>query len=152
MSLTNHSIGILVSRTLGIYVFILALSYIPAIGSLPTGVVLTGLLLDLSLSSILLFRASWVSTFLIKGTTDTEHASPLTIDQVTTAAFVIIGLMAVVRAVPELIGTLLTRPLADLTAGRFFASLIQWSIQIGLGVWLMFGAKGISTMIQRLRS
>lgn len=152
MSLTNHSIGILASRILGLYALITAVGYIPPMGSLPSAFVLTGFFLYAGLAYILLFQASRVATFLMKETSSTEHTSSLTIDQVTAAAFMVIGLLLVAKAIPHLVGTVVMRPLADLTAGRFLASLIQQTIEIALGVWLMFGAKGISNMIQRLRS
>ncbi|MBI3578319.1 MAG: hypothetical protein HY276_08485 [Ignavibacteriales bacterium] len=151
MALTNHSIGILISRILGIYAFFGALAYFPGVEFFTLWYSLTGFFLHLGLSYFLLMHAPLVATFLMSETEPSEHTTSLTIEQVTTVAFIIIGVITLMRVIPQLAGTFTLHTLGEFQ-GRNITRLLPQALEVGLGVWLTFGAKGIAKFIERVRS
>lgn len=151
MALSNHSIGILISRVVGIQIFVGAMGYFSGVGFLPTPSLLIGFFLQLGLSYILLLHAPRVATFLMSETEPSEHSTLLTIEHVTTAAFIIIGVSLLVKVIPQLVGTFTLHTLNEFQ-GRNIGRLLPQVIEVALGVWLTVGAKGIALFIEKMRS
>lgn len=151
MALSNHSIGILVSRIFGIYAFISTIGYFSGVGIFPISFSITGFFLHLGLSYVLLLQAPRVATFLMSEMTPSEHDTPLTIEKITTVAFILIGVSLLVKVIPQLVGTFTLHTLNEFQ-GRNIGRLLPQVIEVALGVWLTVGAKGIALFIEKIRS
>ena len=151
MALSNHSIGILISRVVGIQILVGAIGYFSSVGFLPTPSLLIAFFLHLGLAYILLLRAPLVAEFLMSETTPPKHDTPLSIEKVTTVAFIIIGVSLLIRTVPELVGTLVLHPLAEFR-GNVLGGFVQQILKIALALWLTVAAKGIAVFIEGVRS
>ena len=149
MPLTKQSIGILVSRIIGIQLFLTAVAYVPMVGTFSLLYLLLGFSLHLGLSYVFLMHAGLVATFLMSETS-TERGSNFKIEQVTTAAFIILGVLVLVKAIPELLATAFSEQFA--LRGRVLMLVGQKAIELALGAWLVFGSKGIARIIERIRS
>ena len=88
----------------------------------------------------------------MSGTNSSESDSHLSLDQLTTLAFVIIGILTIVRTLPVVVGELIVQlfPVRGVERPNFF--IIRHFLELALGIWLTVGTQSILRLIKRFRS
>ena len=152
MPLTTHSIGILISRIFGLYILISMLGYIQPSALFPIWLTVLAFLLHVALGLFFLSQAPRISGYLMSGTNSSESDSHLSLDQLTTLALVIIGILTIVRVLPLFVGELIVQlfPVRGVERPNFF--IIRHFLELALGIWLTVGTQSILRLIKRFRS
>jgi hypothetical protein len=162
MSLDRTSLGIIISRVLGIYVVVTAVQYFPMMSSLFLGpeynrglfsiVVVAGFFLHLALGYVLLVHAPRVAAFLVSETSvDPEASDRLDADTIASTAFIIIGVTLLLRGLPTFAEQLTLR-LSGVKGGiASDALLVGLAVQALIGIYLILDRKGLINLIRRIR-
>lgn len=106
---------------------------------------------------ILLWRFPLTVARKLLPTATLDQPTSYTIDQLQSAAFCILGLWILTEAIPHLVYTSVivyhsTRPNAMVTLEpRNFAAMAQMLAELVLGIWLLFGGKGLLGLIRWAR-
>jgi len=161
MNLDRQSLGIIISRVLGIYVLVQAIDYFPMIPMylrdfeadfLARFPLALGFLMILGLSYFLLAHASRVSRFLMSETQEGHTSGAVDADSVIRTAFFIIGGFLLVRAIPSLIGQVALYYQDTLVGPAAVANILQSGAQLLLGLFLVIGGGSWNSLLRKLRS
>ena len=162
MNIDRQSLGIIISRILGIYVLVHALDYFPMIPAYFRGTQATDILsrlpaagaflFTLGLSYFLLVHSSRASQFLMSETQELPKSGSIDLESVARTAFLIIGGFLVVRSIPPLIGQIVLYSQNVLMGPAAGAEIVQSSVQLLLGLFLVIGGRTFESLLRRLRS
>ena len=171
--MNKHHIASLASKLLGIFLAVRSLSYLSGLATrlrYPDGAqgyaspTLTYTLdlacfaISLGIGLLLIFRAEKASAFLVGRSETAGESSPVTPRHLQSIAFSVVGLFLALQALPRffylflvLWGSLqgwLYRPNVN---GYTYIELLTSTLQLALGTWLLLGASGIATLVNKLR-
>jgi hypothetical protein len=164
--MTNTQVVALGIRLFCIWLAVYVLRYAPAIWSYNTSsvpdrgvagtvIVVTAVLVAIVIA-LWLFPLAVARKLLPRATLD--HPTSLPIDQLQSAGFCLLGLWLLTEAVPGVVYEAVmiyysTRPNAavELRPDNY-AAMAQTAIELGLGLWLLFGAKGLLAIVRWART
>lgn len=130
--------------------------YFPTIFGVVPSVVLTAL-------AVYFWRragvvAAWITGHDLQDDPDEPDARPERIDskELQTVAFATLGLWAIIDSTPQLFDLVLWGTLFSSDASEnvpwFLSQVALASAQLGLGVWLLFGSRGLVQLLYKLRN
>ena len=162
MNLDRQSLGIIISRILGIYTLVHALDFFPLIpnfirdsqatdflSGLPLAV---AFLVTLGLSYFLLAHAPRASRFLMSATQDHPKPGSFDRDSVVRDAFLIVGGFLVVQAIPPIVGQFFLYSQDVIFGPGAVATILRSLVQLLLGLFLVIGGGTLKGLLRRLRS
>jgi hypothetical protein len=114
------------------------------------------------LAAVLLWIfADKISTIIVKDIPESVDKNELNINIITTIAFTLVGLIVLTNAIPDTVRMIfqhylnLASQLNFKETGMYADSLARIAgeaVQVGLGIWLLLGSKGIFSVIKGLRN
>jgi len=173
--MTPRETANLCCRVLAIYALFQGLAYLPSIGmliaplagdmNLSTGEMITQLMwalhpLGMVAIAAFLWRWSWlVASWMVGHNIQDAIAEPesvrrqATLRDVHGVAFSVIGLWLLVDSVRDIAEHAFYLVYSDpeITGGRWVAVYGRIVVQLGLGIWLLFGARGLVDLLHRVR-
>jgi hypothetical protein len=164
--MTNTQVVALGVRIFCIWLAVYVLRYAPAMWSLNTSVmpdreaagaviVVTAVLVALVIA-LWFFPLAIARKLLPQATLD--HPTSLPIDQLQRAGFCLLGLWLLTESIPGMVYEAVviyhsTRPNAPVELRpQNFAAMAKIAVEFGLGVWLLFGAKGLLRIVHWART
>jgi hypothetical protein len=163
--MTKREIASLAIKLMGVFVLIRSISSVPVafyawrpsenIGLLQSVLMLLSSVLLIVIPLVIICLADRVAAWLIKDDTYTGTiVTPISKDDIMIMAVSCIGLYFIITAIPSLIINLSFS--FRLSSSPFwqiaFRTFLAPSVQIGLGVWLFAGSKGIVKLWKKIRS
>ncbi len=164
--MTNAQVVALGVRLFCIWLAVYVLRYAPAFWAVNTSempgpkgasavIVVTAILVAVIIA-LWLFPLAVARALLPRATLD--HPTPLPIDQLQSAGFCLLGLWLLTGAIPEMVYEAAmvfysTRPNAAVELRpQNYAAMAQTAVEFGLGLWLLFGAKGLLSLVRWART
>lgn len=161
MRLTNHSLGIIIARVIGIYILLHAISYMAFISNFfrDEQATLRGLfsalvafLATLGLSYIFLAHASKASRYLMSETDEGTTSEPLTEGTVVRTTFLIYGGFLVIQAIPTLVGSLSLYIQGVHEGPAAISVVVEVALRLLIGLYLVVGGGSWERFLRKLRS
>ena len=171
--MTKHQIAALASKLLGLYFAVHSIVYLSALGSqlsLTSAaganfnrlffycVTIASFALTLGAGLFLFFRAETMAAVLVGPETESEEKPAVRSQNIQVIAFSTVGLVLSLQSVPHLINLILTYWFAregwlyrSGTSPYTYIDFLSSLLQFALGIWLLFGARGIAIVINRMR-
>lgn len=160
MNLDRHSLGIIISRVLGIYILVHALDFFPLIPVFVRDFHATGFLSKLPLtvaflailgmSYFLLAHAPRASRFLMSETHDSPNSGSIDQDSVVRTAFLIIGGFLLVRSFPTFVSQLYRHFEHVIVGSGAVAAILESLVQLLLGLFLVIGGGTFAGLLRRM--
>jgi hypothetical protein len=113
--------------------------------------------LVLLLSAFLWFGAEALSARMISGAESSESASGVTSEVIQRLAFAVVGLLILVGAISPLERLIqdtfhpIPDPRSPIDEWNLARLAVEVVIRLALGVWLLFGAEGLSRLLQKAK-
>ena len=173
--LSGKDIAILSCRILAVYSVISAakaLNYLMILEQLFQGnirpVTIIPIIMSSSIPSILLFafgvalwlKAERVAAYMLPDREETSERLALSIEDVQSAAFSVVGVLVLAGAIPQLVQTassiIIMHSLEYTSRNQWFLPhdiprLAGLVVQLILGFWLFFGSRGLAGLYRRMR-
>ncbi len=161
MNLDRQSLGILISRIIGIYILLQAISYLAFVSNyfqyadgtwrgLLSAIV--AFLLTLGLSYFFLAHAPKASRFLMSDTQEAANSDSIDQASIVRVAFLIIGGFLVVQALPGLTSNLCLYSEGLLVGPRAIAYLGEGAVRLAIGLFLIIGGGSWQRFLLKMRS
>jgi hypothetical protein len=166
VGMTNAQVVALGVRLFCIWLALFIVRHAPALWSLNTqqfpdsgaagAVIIVSVVLIVVTIALWFFPLAVARKLIPKATLD--QPTPLPIDQLQSAGFCLLGLWVLTEAVPRLVYIIFivyhsTRPNAMVALEPHnYAAIAQTIVELGIGSWLLFGAKGLLRAIRWART
>ena len=171
--MTKHQIGALASRLLGLYFIIHSAGYLSAMGTqlslrsaanvvhdelLFITITLACFAFTLGAGIYLFLRAERITDVIVKSDEPDEHVASVRSRNIGIIAFSTVGILVTVQTVPHVLGLILNYWFSregwsyrNTTSAVTYIDFVTSLLQLGIGLWLLFGSSAIARFVNRIR-